>query len=383
MPSTSSAPPIPHIVEEEEEDSLSDNSMPEEFSMESGSSLDVPQRNKDQQTQTISNVSVEIENEQLKKELEEKNEIIKHLQTQFSYEHIREKDKLILLYTGLPTGRIFGYLDNLLGKIEINYYLKWRVERISRTDQLLMTLMKLRHNFPHEDLAVRFNISQATVTNIVITHIHLLHETLFKQLMTKIPSRKKNLSCLPNCFGAFTNCRIILDCTELYTAIPRQSMSKQKQTYSSYKHRNTWKGLVGVAPNGVITYVSELYAGATSDKKIVEHCGILKELEPGDLILADKGFLIKDLLPAGVSLNIPPFLSTPQFTEEQVLRTETIARARIHVERAIQRMKVFNILSLVPETLIPYTTIIFQAVAALTNLQYPLIREVEQYYCNE
>ncbi|KAG5865710.1 hypothetical protein JTB14_007173 [Gonioctena quinquepunctata] len=36
-----------------------------------------------------------------------------------------------------------------------------------------------------------------------------------------------------------------------------------------------------------------------------------------------------------VSLNIPPFLSTPQFTEAQVYETQRIAKARIHVERAI------------------------------------------------
>ena len=52
---------------------------------------------------------------------------------------------------------------------------------------------------------------------------------------------------------------------------------------------------------------------------------------PGDLILADKGFLI-NLLPAGVPLDIPPFLCTPQFTESQVYETEKIAKARVCVE---------------------------------------------------
>ncbi|KAG5865771.1 hypothetical protein JTB14_004148 [Gonioctena quinquepunctata] len=88
----------------------------------------------------------------------------------------------------------------------------------------------------------------------------------------------------------------------------RKSMGEQKVTYSSYKHRNTWKGLIGVAPNGVITYISGLYPGSTSDKKIVQHCGILDQLAAGDLILADKDFLIRDILPPGVMLNLPPFL---------------------------------------------------------------------------
>ncbi|KAG5860807.1 hypothetical protein JTB14_030812 [Gonioctena quinquepunctata] len=78
-----------------------------------------------------------------------------------------------------------------------------------------------------------------------------------------------------------------------------------------------WKGLIGVAPNGVITYISGLYPGSTSDKKIVQHCGILDQLAAGDLILANKGFLIRDILPPGVMLNLPPFLTTAQFTPQQ------------------------------------------------------------------
>ena len=39
---------------------------------------------------------------------------------------------------------------------------------------------------------------------------------------------------------------------------------------------------------------------------------------------------------------------------EQVLQTREIARARIHVERAIQRMKTFKILDMIPVYLRPY-----------------------------
>ncbi|ESO11931.1 hypothetical protein HELRODRAFT_71565, partial [Helobdella robusta] len=49
-------------------------------------------------------------------------------------------------------------------------------------------------------------------------------------------------------------------------------------TYSSYKSQNTWKGLVGVTPNGVITYLSELYPGSTSDKAIIRHSNIKQHL---------------------------------------------------------------------------------------------------------
>nr|CAI5837474.1 unnamed protein product [Callosobruchus analis] len=100
----------------------------------------------------------------------------------------------------------------------------------------------------------------------------------------------------------------------------------------------------------------------------------------GNLILADKGFLIADILPQGVSLSVPPVLTTSQFTPQQVVKTRTIARAKIHVERAIGRMKCFLILNSIPQNLLSQATKIFHVCGVLTNLQFPLIAEVENFY---
>ena len=70
----------------------------------------------------------------------------------------------------------------------------------------------------------------------------------------------------------------------------------QSETYSTYKSHNTAKGLVGITPDGALTFVSDLYGGHCSDKIIVEHCGIPKLLEEGDSVMADRGFEIRDLL---------------------------------------------------------------------------------------
>lgn len=95
------------------------------------------------------------------------------------------------------------------------------------------------------------------------------------------------------------------------------------------------------------------------------------------MILADKGFLIHDLLPTNVHLNIPPFLSTPQFTPAQVEKTQNIAQARIHVERVIGKVKNFEILQLVPSTLFPYVSKVWQVCCALTFWQSPVIKDIE------
>ncbi|KAJ8935615.1 hypothetical protein NQ314_012718 [Rhamnusium bicolor] len=78
-----------------------------------------------------------------------------------------------------------------------------------------------------------------------------------------------------------------------------------------------------------------------------------------------------DLLPPGVLLNIPPFLMKAQFSPEEARQTVTIARARIHVERAIRRIKEYKILQLIPQNLRPYSSMIFQVCGFLTTLNYP------------
>ena len=65
----------------------------------------------------------------------------------------------------------------------------------------------------------------------------------------------------------------------------------------------------------------------------------------GDNLVADKGFDIQYLLdPIGVKLNIPPFLNMQdQMSTNDVLQTQQMAAERMHVERAINKIKNFYI----------------------------------------
>ena len=46
---------------------------------------------------------------------------------------------------------------------------------------------------------------------------------------------------------------------------------------------------MGISPSAAVTFVTDLYAGRSSDKQITNDCGILKLLEDGDSVMADKG----------------------------------------------------------------------------------------------
>ena len=65
-------------------------------------------------------------------------------------------------------------------------------------------------------------------------------------------------------------------------------------TWSQYKHHNTGKFLIVIAPNSFIQYISPIYAGTISDKELTRCCGYLDMMEPYSEIMVDKGFNITE-----------------------------------------------------------------------------------------
>ena len=319
-------------------------------------------------------IILEAELDLTKQELNSHKEAKQYQRTHYSVSVL--SPEVIRMETGLPTKEIFNIVVDHTAKFKdsISYYAGWKVESIAFEDQIFTTLMKLRQNYTNLHLAQLFSCSVGTISNIVTTFVHILHKLFFEDIMTTIPSRNKNKVCSPSSFSQYSSCRIVIDCTDIEVATP-SLMSQQNATYSSYQGMNSFKVLTGVAPNGVLTYSSSLYPGSISDTEIVQQSGLLNHLVPGDLILADKGFLIQDIVPSGVSVNIPPFLEHGKFTESEVKVTQSIARCRIHVERANARLKDFKILSFVPPYLRSYIDKVFQLCAAIVNLQFPLIKE--------
>lgn len=173
----------------------------------------------------------------------------------------------------------------------------------------------------------------------------------------------------------FPTTRVIIDCTEVFCEMP-SSLLLNSELFSSYKNHVTLKGLVGISPSGAITFVSQLYTGSISDREIVVRSGLLSQaFDDGDSVMADKGFQIQDILPLGVTLNIPPFLGgDSQMSAEDVVRTQQIASLRIHVERAINKIKNFRIWQrVVPLSLFGVVNQMWSVYAFMCNVHDPLI----------
>ncbi|GFT33173.1 hypothetical protein TNCV_4598661 [Trichonephila clavipes] len=49
-------------------------------------------------------------------------------------------------------------------------------------------------------------------------------------------------------------------------------------------------GMIGITPNGAISFISELFTGSISDKEVFIRSKLMDRLEPNDVVMADKGF---------------------------------------------------------------------------------------------
>uniref|UniRef100_A0A669CMC1 Uncharacterized LOC109200509 n=2 Tax=Oreochromis niloticus TaxID=8128 RepID=A0A669CMC1_ORENI len=192
-------------------------------------------------------------------------------------------------------------------------------------DEFFLFLVFLSVGLKERDLAHRFNIHQSTVSRIIATWTNFLATALGSQCIWL--TREEVQAYLPEEFKDFSDTQMILDCTELRCQTPSSPLL-QSEMYSSYKSHCTIKALVGIAPHGPVTFISNLYAGSVSDKELFKQSGIAEKLTED----------ITDCCKCKVYR--PPFLSKQkQMPAYQVKETQAIARLRVHVERVIRRIK--------------------------------------------
>ena len=307
-------------------------------------------------------------------------------------------DEDITFYTGFPSYDVFmatyNYLNpgqngenirfwrSVSNDVDPEYYETepelgvgpGRPRTLNAKEEFFLVMCRLRQGFPERHLGHLFDISQSTVSRIVISWVNFMY-LRFGQLNIW-PSRKVVNDNMPLDFkGKYPNTRAIIDCTEIKCQMP-SSLLLNSELFSSYKNHTTLKGLIAISPAGHISFISQLYTGSISDREITERSGFLDlSFEANDSVMADKGFTIQDLLPVGVSLNIPPFLgSSAQMPAEDVVKTQEIASLRIHVERAINKIKNFHIWDgVVPLSLLGIVNQMWTICAHLCNVQDPII----------
>lgn len=320
----------------------------------------------------------------------------------FGIEKIKHDDGLVSFYTGFTSYATLLAFFHFLGPAvdKLHYWgtkaeprRRNRLTKLSPLNQLLLTLVKLRLNLKTKDLAFRFSVSVGNVSRYFTTWVCFIYQHLKE--IDWMPSVQQVSGTLPPAFRQhYPSTYAIIDGSEIFMETPTD-LHMQSSTWSNYKHHNTAKFLIACTPNGCVSFISPLYVGSISDVELTRMSGFLESLQgkSGISIMADRGFTIKDMLQdVGVQLNIPPFMEGRQrLPAKEVQEGRQIAAVRIHVERAIGRIKTFSILKqTLPISLARLSNQIVCVCAYLSNFKPVLVpgetsyaaedNEVEDYF---
>ncbi|KAF2896574.1 hypothetical protein ILUMI_09624 [Ignelater luminosus] len=228
---------------------------------------------------------------------------------------------------GLPNLGMIDILANLI----IKAFQSNSKYSLSVKQKVILTFLKLKLNLSFACLAVLFGTTSKTARLSFYNTVEILSAIL--KPIIRFPSKEEMLNNMPKCF----------------------------------------------TPSGLITFLSKGYGGRVSDKAIFNKENVIQKLDMNDSIMVDKGILIeKECNEHLIKLIRPPFLkkTCKQFSKADAERTASIARARVHVERAIQRIKIFKICQgTLQWLLLPYMDDIMIIIAAITNLSAPILSE--------
>ncbi|XP_046612867.1 uncharacterized protein LOC124301615 [Neodiprion virginianus] len=133
-------------------------------------------------------------------------------------------------------------------------------------------------------------------------------------------------------------------------------------------------------PDDTACFIQQILPDQSAEMRILEEeTNYL--LQPGDVVLADRGFTVHDIVEAKQAhLNIPPFLNgRDRLTPQEEMSPKKIAKQRIYVEHVIGRIKKFRLL----QTVLPLNmrTLMSQIIfvcACLVNFQTPLVFDEEE-----
>ena len=220
--------------------------------------------------------------------------------------------------------------QHIIFKYQFTFQIK--VANLTIREQLIFTLVRLRRRPTLVLLCDTFGIAVGSGSKIFVAWVLFLEKELEFLInfttLAEIEGLKR-----PKVFrdAKYSRVRSVIDCTELYIQKPSLP-SSQHSTFSQYKSHNTFKLLVSMSPICHFNFVSKLYTGSISDKQIVQQSGFLASVEPGDAIMADKGFNIRDLLALKSAVLIaPPIMPSKNVSSHASTATRRVATSRVHV----------------------------------------------------
>ena len=195
--------------------------------------------------------AMESELQALQAENTQLHEQIKSNNNNFDVSSFKDNNEKVLFFTGLQTWHTLFTLYSYLSP-----YLSTR-RSLNGFQMLIMTLMKLRLNISNVFLAYLFGLSSSTVSRILTEMIDIMFIRMKPLILW--PSREALWKTMPLQFQEHFALKVavIIDCFEIFIERP-SNLKARAETWSSYKHHNTIKYLIGITPQGTVSFISNV-----------------------------------------------------------------------------------------------------------------------------
>ena len=249
-------------------------------------------------------------------------------------------------------------------------------------DAYLMTLILLKWDFTGKLSEWMFGVDERTLAPYYVSWVLFMEQEL--RAMMPIPTQEQVEATAPpqwkEVYGRVP--RMVIDATELAMQSP-SGIENYRAHFSQYKHGITAKILAAISPAGAFVWASDPFPGRASDQCVSRHSGLMELLQSGELVAADKGFNIDNmLLEIGCGVAYPPKLRKgrtegghrKQHAADKAQETTRHANLRIHVERLFARCKAWRKLKMEQKLLtVDLLGAVFRVIAYMTNFQKPLV----------
>lgn len=241
-------------------------------------------------------------------------------------------------------------------------------------ERVVLCLCKLRTNLSFRSLAAMFGLTQIVCSSYFFAMVRTLAGVLKHTIYwTKTEELLKNL---PEAFQSFKQTRLILNCTE--TEIDKQRCPKcKKEQIEKNKEYESVKFVLGVAPNGLIIFKSKTFDAQADDTSVFTQTTLLDSLDPvKEAIMADNSLNIEaECVERNITLiKALKLEKNKQYTSRDVHLIKNVCAARVHVDRTLQRFKMYKVLQTkISWRLLPYLDDICTIVAGVVNMKNPIL----------
>ena len=207
-----------------------------------------------------------------------------------------------------------------------------RRRRLSTEQEVLLSLVYLRHNVSHAVVGQLFGVSADTSENTFAEVVAVLREVC---PANRFDAHKRWKKSEPSWTPGQVD-RVLVDSFE--TPVPRPSRDEaQRRLYSGKKKRHSLKSQIVTDASGEILEVSLGHRGPTADKRLYEVSGVSARypcaVKQGDLgYQGVAGMQVPHKKPKGGAL-----------TDAQKEENRALASSRVRVEHGIRRVKAFRI----------------------------------------